>query len=116
MKFTRTEWEIIVHRLEVGDAIVEALTDHHPDDAPACGATIEAIEDAIDTLKYNGSQRHYFDTLETIILRECCEGSTWFAGQDDAVAMGQMTRGRALAYNTAANSLESKLNVIIPRV
>ncbi len=110
MKFTRTEWEIILHRLEVDDAIIEVLTDA---DFPVFGPI--ALEDAIYMLKMNGASRSIFSDAELLVLRECCEGSTWFAGTEDAVATGEITRGQALAYHKAANSLETKLNVSIPR-
>ena len=102
MKFTRTEWEIIVHRLEVGDAIIEALTDHAPGELPACDYSAEAIELKIGMLNYNGCTRLCFDELDLIILRECCEGSTFFAGMDDAVATGEITTGYKLNMYRAA--------------
>ena len=109
-KFTRTEWEIILHRLEVDDAIQEVFADAQ---FPVFGPV--AIEDAIHMLKLNGYTRTTFSDCELMVIRECCEGSTWFAGIDDAVAMGEMTQGQATAYQRAANRLQMRFNVAIPR-
>ena len=114
-KFTPNEWEIIVHRLQMPDAIIESLTDHAPGEDPATYYGPIAIEDAIYMLDLNGFTRKTFSEIELIVLRECCEGSTYFAGIDDAVALGEMTQGQATAYQRAANRLQMRFNVVIPR-
>ena len=111
MKFTRTEWEIILHRLEVEDAIVEALTDC---ESPIINAS--TIADAVYMLFLNGCTRTIFSDAELIVLRECCNGSTWFAGLNTEAEHGELTPGRMAAYTRAANRLETKLRVVIPRV
>ena len=110
MKFTRTEWEIIRHRLDVDDAIIEVLLDAQ---FPVFGKL--AIEDAIYMLQLNGCQRENFSDAERLVLSECCLGSTFFCGIEDAVAREELTRGNVLAYQRAAKRLEEKLNVTIPR-
>lgn len=55
------------------------------------------------------------DKVEDAILKDCCEGSTYFADMEDAVATKEITRGWAMSRHRAANNLEEKLNVVIPR-
>lgn len=51
------------------------------------------------------------ERLDRLILEDCAEGCTFFCDMDDAVATGELTRGKALAYRKAAKSLSAKLGV-----
>lgn len=108
--FTRTEWEIIEHRLQVPDAIAEVLVDDNPDEY-----TTDSIIADVELLEFGGHTRTEFNEQELTILRECCEGSTFFAGMDDAVARDELSKGYRLAYHHAANRLEKRFNVVTPR-
>jgi len=109
-KFTPTEWEIIVHRLEATDAIVEVLTDDDDTLNPV------HLEDSIYLLILNGCKREFFSDNEMLILRECAEGSTFFAGIDEAVAIGEVTQGWRLSHFKAAKSLGAKLGVEVTTI
>jgi len=91
MRFTKKEWEIIKHRLEVPDAIADALGyDHDP---------------PVEHLLRIGPNKEFTPTEEQLeILQECCEGSTFFADFDDYKHWEKTVR-----------SLEEKLGVEIPK-
>jgi hypothetical protein len=118
IKLTNNEWEIIEHRLSLSDAIAEALTD----DLDAC-RTQEAeakiiyneVERQVEELRASieatktidiDSLRHY----QREALKDCMEGSTFFADIDDAVFEGEMTKGKVMALRKAGHSLQRKLN------
>ncbi len=118
IKLTNNEWEIIEHRLSLSDAIAEALTD----DLDAC-RTQEAeakiiyneVERQVEELRASieatktidiDSLRHY----QREALKDCMEGSTFFADIDDAVFEGEMTKGKVKALRKAGHSLQRKLN------
>ena len=111
MNFTRTEWEIILHRLEVGDAIIEVLMDD-PNTLKGCFAP-EQVDSAIERLIHDGNTSG--GALDLIILRECCEGSTFFANIDEGVDLGQLSKSKYYRLHKAADVLETKLNAIVPR-
>jgi len=116
MKFTPREWEIIKHRLEASGAIADALTDYTPGEKPAVFVSWQDVQDRADKLCIRNPV--YFDILDTIdqkIICDACDGSTFFSDIDDAVENGELSRGDALAFHRAANSLEKKLKVQIPR-
>jgi hypothetical protein len=118
IKLTNNEWEIIDHRLSLSDAIAEALTD----DLDACRTQeveaeiiykeverqVEDLRASIEATKIidTDSLRHY----QREALKDCMEGSTFFADIDDAVFEGEFTKGKALALRKAGYSLERKLN------
>ena len=111
-KFTPLEWEIIKHRLEVGDAIAEVMLDD--DEGPFYQHG--AILDAVDWLFANGPKyERRLSDLEFYILRETCEGSTFFACSNSAVDAGDLNKDKLYRLNNAADILESMLNVSIPR-
>jgi len=105
MKFTKLELEIINHRLEVPDAITDNLHDEHGD-GTNWDLALDVVNRAVDRFNADG-----WDNLSedfTYVLRNAIEGSTFFAGMDDAVASGEMSKGKALAYYKAAKSIERK--------
>ena len=109
MKFTPSEWEIIVHRLETVDPIAQALTDYPPDDAPA-PFTDGEVTAAIHELLEAGANGLDNDTPLTLsILRDCCDSSTYFADIEDAVFRGELSRGKMLSAFKAADRLDDKL-------
>lgn len=117
MKFTRTEAEILLHRIDLPDAVADVFQGRFPR-----GNILSAIrmlkrfltegEDVLDAKDLPELQRE--------LMIECAEGSTFLCGVEDAVATGEISRGKALAWERAAQSIEKKLSlpqrqVLIPR-
>lgn len=100
MRFTPTEWKIISHRLEAGDGIAECLDKHDPE---------EVAERAYDLMVGGQDAVDWDSLLDRDIIVDCCEGCTLFADIEDEVAVGNMSRGEALALYRAAKSIEDKL-------
>jgi len=71
LKFTKLEWDIIIHRLEVPDSIYEALEDHSYEDVSTiCELLIsKKIKEAFD---YN------FEIAKEVLI-DALEGSTYYA-------------------------------------
>lgn len=105
------EWEIIEHRLDVPDALAGALSDTFGWDE----SEIEASANRFKFLPHDGLGNRLIDvtTLTEIdreVLKDCLEGSTFFADMDDEVALGNMTKGKKLAYRKAALTVSDKLS------
>ena len=112
MDFNIIQWEIILHRLEVGDAIAEVMLDDDETPFYQHGAILDTVDDLIkDGPKFN----RRISTIEFYILQETCNGSTWFAGCNAAADADDMTKRKLKQYHDAADDLESMLNVSIPR-
>ena len=98
INFNKTEWQILNHRLEVDDALSEALG-IDPDLArQVCKGLLNNHNDIDPT------------PLQLEILRDCVEGSTFFGAIDDP-SLTSIERAR---YFKAAYSLEEKLEVNCP--
>ena len=106
MMFTKSELEIVKHRLQVPDAIAECLED-------TWGYGI--VADRASLLSENTHLIDWSSELDRDIVVDSLEGSTVFCGIEDAVALGEITKGAALAMHKAAKSLEAKLGITIPR-
>ena len=111
MKFTPTEWEIIDHRLGAADSSAECLSDE-PDDAPADFDTL--LEVCRDLEKIGGDIPDPTE-LQLEVIYDCCCGCTFFADIWDEVALGNLSRGKVLAWFRAATSLEKKLGTDVTR-
>ena len=107
MKLTTNEREILQHRFDVSDALAEVLNEEY-------GWKVEVVEDCIDGMNLSDLPPH-LGLLQAAILKDCCEGSTFFCDIEDAVARGELTKGKAAAYQRAANSLEFKFDCNVPR-
>ena len=95
--FTKAEWEIIEHRLHVSDCIAECIEEDH--------------ETVYQTCRNLMISKRVTNGLEREIIKDCCEGSTFFANIQDAVLDGEMTKGKMLSYFKSAKSLGEKLEV-----
>lgn len=108
MRLTKTECQIIEHRLEVPDCIADAL--EHLYSRETIYSEVKKLHQTIRSNEL---------TLETDIEREiiddCLSGSTFFCGAEDAIATGELSKGQYMAWHKAANSLETKFNTHIPR-
>lgn len=107
-EFTAEEWKIIAHRLEEPYGLADVLEADY-------GYNVCVVEARAEVLEKLGQYVLKWDELDTAIIRDCCEGSTFFCGLDDAVATGEVASEVQSAYLKAAKSLERKLNVVIPR-
>lgn len=106
--FSKIARAILLHRLEVPDAIADALEqDESSDEFREAMSGAHAVVAGIAPIPGSGLVRE--------ILNDAADGSTWFADMDDAVATKQITRGEALASHKAANEIEKTLGVEIPR-
>lgn len=118
IRFTPAEWEIIKHRLGAGDAVVECLTDV---DEP--NFTEDELELAIRYLDNCGEAVEPPPELAPAVLavlEDCLDGSTFFAGLNEGVRCGEVSRGTFAAYHKAARRLEDKMravgiDVMVPR-
>jgi len=106
IKFNKLEWEILLHRLEMPDAIADCLTSETPDSFDEVLSEIEAISLINHEIETG--------TFEHTIIKECAEGSTYFCNILDSVAVGEITKAEHKARLRAMKSLEKKLNVEIP--
>lgn len=111
MRISPLEWEILEHRLAVGDCIAESLTDILPDEEPLTAFSPEEIEIRAGELWRNPDIINWKSDLDIEILENCCTSCTFFADIDEAVGYGELTKGKAAAYKRAANSLGKKLGV-----
>jgi hypothetical protein len=68
MGLTAAEFDMLKHRLDVPDAIVECLDDYHPSD----------VEDIIDCLGRGSltDARSYSEAIAHAVLFDCVDGST----------------------------------------
>lgn len=120
LRFTPTEREILLHRLGVSDAIADALSEDYPDNDE-----VMYVAEQLRLVLSGYYGNRIIDTdeasrLELKILVDCCNGSTFFADADDAVDAGQINRGKLLAQQRAAGTLEARMTragypVNIPR-
>ena len=116
MNLTTNEWEIIDHRLGAPDCIADALTDGDEIDPPILKSSHQEVIDRAWHLSGYGQASIDFESkLDREIIIDCLDGCTFFADIDDAVASGELSKGKCLAYHKAANSLEKKFNQSIPR-
>ena len=109
--FTPGEWAIIDHRLGASDAIIECFQDCED---PAW--SVQEIADRIEQIERSGGRNiDTSDPLTCAIIRDCLDGSTFFANIEDAIFDGCINRGEALAAHRAANRLDARWNTTTPR-
>lgn len=111
LQFTKTEVEILDHRLTVPDAVADALAED--------GFTADDVMDCCDRLAHQFNRGEpwnvtYASSLEKAIIKDCCDGSTFFGcgGAESAVATGELSRGRLLNWQKASLSLTAKLKSV----
>ena len=105
---SRRAAKILMHRLEVPDCIADALEQDEGSDAFQTALT-EAIA-AVTARNLAG-----VSTLALAILKDAADGSTYFAGLYDAVALGEVSRYEARESELAADHIERILRVSVPR-
>jgi hypothetical protein len=121
---TPGEWKLIEHRLELTDCLAETMRDTYDWDEKDCEAKARELLRACEK-QFAANNRieldlGAMDEVTVEILKDCMDGTTYFADVEDAVALRNITRGTALAMERAAQSLEAKFSaaghkVSIPR-
>lgn len=104
IQFTRSEVEILSHRLGASDAVSEVLEDEWPD-RDATERACRELDEALQTGK-----PVEVDALRRAILIDCCTGSTYFGTMGAAVAEGDFSRQKWRAMMGVAVTLEEKLS------
>ena len=116
-KLTKWEKEILLHRLELVDCLSQCLSaeendgdGYHPEDIEvACEVQLEKVKAG----KLELSET--LPDIELACLIDCLEGSTFFSGLDDAVALGEVSVGVKYGQLKAAKTLECKISELAGR-
>ena len=107
--FTKQEWEIIEHRLDSTDAIAEALTDCCEDESPVVLESYNEVESRVYEISEKGqSEIDWESALDMAILRDAIDGNTAMVDIQDAVACGEITKGKMLRMFKSAYSIQEK--------
>lgn len=108
MEFSKTEWEIIDHRLSVPDAIADALEEQFD---------WQLIEDRARDIHEKGqTEIDWSSEIDVEVVKESLEGSTFFADIEEEKISGKLNKGQIMSYYKAAYSLEEKLNVEVQTI
>lgn len=104
MNLNPTEKELLQHRLDVPDALADALEEEfsHPYVEECARVLAKALRTSAD-LDFSK-----LSACQLALLKDCIEGSTFFADAEDAVAAGTTTRSQLMHWQKAAHSLERK--------
>lgn len=109
-KFTTLELEIFNHRLDVEDALAGVLEESFEFNPEAIFNMIGFLHTALDSsFDIEVPQVGSGESILVELIRDCVEGSTFFAGMEDAVALGDLSRGKMMAYIKSSYSLRRKL-------
>lgn len=113
MKLTKTQIDILDHHLSSG-CVADVLAD-----TEELGISLNAAERAVANVERMVATGELpLESLtreEREVVIDCLEGSTYFCDWDDAIALGESTRGKQLEAHKAANSLEKILSTTFGR-
>ena len=109
MKITKTEAAILIHRLDCSDGLLEVYNDSY-DQELTWDEMNEVCEKLIEECKA-GNIQEPIEGLRKFALEDAVEGSTFFGNMEHAVADGELSKGKFLAYRKAAISLSDKFGV-----
>ena len=101
-KFTPQESLMITHRLLEPECIAEALEIGYEEVRAIVG------EMTNDYREGNSLTVTIETELATAILKDAIEGSTFFNGLEDEVALGEISKGKALSFGKSAKTIEAK--------
>ena len=109
MKLTPTQIDILDHRMSLGaEHIAECIWSNEEFDPPTTQAEAEAACASVEKMLLAG-----FIPLESLTLAErrvmddLLDGSTYFANEEDAIALGETTRSKSRTRHKAADELET---------
>ena len=108
IKLTKSEWEILEHRLGQSDILQETREDEGHEDGNSVFDASQRLYDSIGkTLVIDAASLGEADKW---IITECVEQTTFFVTLEDEVQYGEITKGRARTLRKSGESLERKLN------
>lgn len=109
IKLTKTESDILRHRLEIGDCIADALPEYHPEDV------MDVAQLLLNRLTFDEINTSDADeigvNMTKAVLADAVEGSTWIAASISEGVRPQ-TVGR---YIAAGESLAKKIGEYVGR-
>jgi len=137
MRITKIKFDILKHRLDtdvVGDVLAETMATNVADaqvkdvNSPAWTKVWDETQYPA-LVRFRGAARSldvqivlghdlkikYLPADELECLIDCVEGSTYFAGMDDAVSSKQMTKSAATAAHREADELEAEVSTFARR-
>lgn len=108
LQTTEREWAILEHRLGVPDSIADVLSYEY-------GHNRDKVEQVVEILRQKKWDEANNISPEIVreVLKDCIEGSTYFCDIDDAVEIGEISRGDMLADFRAGHSLVEKVSEAI---
>lgn len=112
IRLTRAEWEIIEHRLCCSDCLAEVLADTFDWKYATCEPVIYNLWRRLEK-EFKASPAVEvtlgdLNPIEVEALRDCVDGSTFFASSSDAVASGEITQTRLMTWLKLAYGIEAK--------
>jgi hypothetical protein len=122
-KLKKWEKEILLHRLELTDALEECLGAYQNGSDPedefkgfeeeelrlAIGIQLEYVQHGCLALSPVAPE------IEKAVLADLLEGSTWFSGHDEAIATGEISRSMGQRHIKAAKNLEKMISELAGR-
>jgi hypothetical protein len=122
IKLKKWEREILLHRLVLTDCLLEVLGTYHNEENEGefKGFPADKLATALE-MQLSTVELGFLDVsvlnpeIEKEILAECLEGSTWFAGHDEAIATGELHRSMGQRHIKAALNLETMITEIAGR-
>ncbi len=97
----KSEWEIISHRLDVADAILESLADDYGDDELT--VAIQDLQEMGTGMDVEGLSQ-----IQRDVVIDCLTGSTFFAGSEESLANGELKYLELKRQRHGANKLEDR--------
>lgn len=107
IKLTKLQKEFLQHRLDLPDCISEVFQAEGKD---FTAGEIQISVDYVGNLVNNGELKiDWLDSIDRAVLRDCIEGSTWFACNINAVNFGEMSEQKINAQYRSIEQLVDKL-------
>ncbi len=107
MKLTPSQKALLQHRLSA-DVIAGCLAD--TEELKISLAEAEEAERKISAWVEAGQlPLEQMNKVEIEVVRDCLDGSTFFADEDDNIALGYTTRGKQRTFHKAADQLEAEI-------
>jgi hypothetical protein len=107
MKLTQHHIEILEHRLDAWDCIVESIEGYTSEEiSECCEALLKRIKQEKEISADGLSE------IELAVITDCIDGSTFFASIEDEVALGNVSRYKADKCYKAAEELGSEFGCV----
>lgn len=102
--FSDSEFEILKHRLDVPDCIIESITsdDDYTDDEVSTAISIVEFSRCVDD----------HCEIQVAVLIDCIEGSTYFSDCEEWIKSGLTTRQEIKAKKAIARRIEGKVMLL----